>query len=194
MPGGQTPAAAKLPESPEERLKTSRLQMEEGCLELTSSHGRNARGTQTCCCCAAPSPLALVCARQQHTLLAARFLEPPAAPAPPLPPPVPRSLEGPTAPRTAQWGRERPESWGVPLLGHPHPALRLFRGALWVQTLPCPSNTAVLLGLCPLPAPQPRQPPPHPPAQLCPITPTEGLGVASPLIYHLSGGGLKNNK
>lgn len=84
---------------------------------------------------------------------------------------LPRSTPGPHPaphfPRTA-WGPSSPR-W-------------LFLGAPWVQTPLCLSNPVALLGLCPPPAPQPRQAPAAPlcpPTQLCPITPTEGLGVAS---------------
>lgn len=62
-----------------------------------------------------------------------------------------------------------------------------------VQSPVCPSNPATPLVLCSLPA-HPQQAPASPlspPVHFCPRTPTEGLGVDSPLIYHLSGGGLK---
>jgi len=127
----------------------------------------------------------------QHVVLPSPTFEPGAAPLPATYSPQ----HGPARRRAAGgWCQAPPHCRQHPPGSppRPRPAPRP-----WVQTPLCPSSPAAPPGLCPPPAPQPRQTsaaPPCPPAPLCPVTPTEGLGVASPLIYHLSGGTVKEKK
>lgn len=182
--------------------------MEDGCLELTSCCAVNVWGTQS------GVALQLLCPRSvptrnsllvlQHILPSAHSAEPRAAPVPSRPPPT--IPGGCSALCMTQQGEEQPGGWGDHF-GHLCPAwgAAAFPGAHHspIPPLPFPGATrgAVNVPIQPSHAPcalsssssTPQQPPASPLSQLCPRTPTEGLGVDSPLIYHLSGGGLKKS-
>lgn len=152
--------------------------MEDGCLEFTSCCAVNVWGTQS------GVALQLLCPRSvptrnslhvlQHILPSAHSAEPRAAPVPSPPPPT--IPGGCSALCMAQQGEEQPggsgdhfghlcPAWGAAAFQEPTTAPShhwLFLGLSGTQSQICPSNPAILLVLCPLPAPLPQQPPASP--------------------------------